>query len=148
METMWQPAMKSAISEVLETMFFESVNFGSQNPLVRNCCCDSNIRLSNATESREITFRVTEHFARLLAANFLASDEDEVTPEEIADVMRELANMVGGNYLARLKDEQWWLGIPTFSLVERKDEETTLGLPLSYMGECVGSIFMRPVGER
>jgi hypothetical protein len=148
METTWRPAMMSAISEVLETMFFESVAFGSQNPTVGDWYCDSTIRLSNATESRGITFLVTEPFARLMAANFLASGEDEVTREEIADVMRELANMVGGNYLARLKDEQWWLGIPTFSLVEGKDAELTSGLPLSYMGEWVGSVFMRPVGEQ
>ena len=148
METTWQPAMKSAISEVLETMFFETVNFGSQNPTVRDWYCDSAIRLSNATESREITFRVTEPFARLMAANFLASEEDELTPEEIADVMREMANMVGGNYLARLKDEEWWLGIPTFSLVVSKDEEMTSGLPLLHMGECVGLIFLRPAGEQ
>ena len=145
MDTKWQPEMRSAISEVLETMFFESVDFESQNLVPPVWYGDTKIRFSDAHQDREITIRVTEPFARMIAANFLGSDEGEVSAEEVADVMRELANMIGGNYLARLADAKWKLGIPSFSLSHGRGDDGSTGLPLSYMGDCIGVIFLQSV---
>ena len=88
MDTKWQPAMMSAISEVLETMFFESLDFEPQDSGEKSWHCESTVSFSNEGQSREITLRFTEPFARLIAANFLGSGEDAVSREEVADVMR------------------------------------------------------------
>ena len=81
----------------------------------------------------------------MISANFLGLSEDEVGAEEMADVMRELANMVGGNYLARRAAEKWQLGIPSFSPDHDRRVDVSMGLPLSYMGECIGLILLRTV---
>ena len=143
MDTKWQPAMMSAISEVLETMFFESLDFEAQDPGEQSWHCESTVSFSNNGQSREISFRFTEPFAKLIAANFLGSGEDEVSRDELADVMRELANMVGGNYLGRLPNQDWRLGIPEFKVMRGPSGGESSGLSLMYMGELVGVVFLR-----
>ena len=143
MDTKWQPAMMSAISEVLETMFFESLDFEPQDSGEQSWHCESTVSFSNEGQSREITLRFTEPFARLIAANFLGAGEDVVSREEMADVMRELANMVGGNYLGRLPNENWRLAIPEFKVMHGPSGGESSGLSLMYMGELVGIVFLR-----
>jgi chemotaxis protein CheX len=49
-----------------------------------------------------VVYASSEAAARKAAAAFLAMGEDEVSPEDIADVLGELANIVGGNVKAML----------------------------------------------
>jgi CheY-specific phosphatase CheX len=135
--------MMSAISEVLETMFFESLDFEARDSGGQSWYCESTVGFSNEGQSREISFRFTEAFAKLIAANFLGSGEDVISREEVADVMRELANMVGGNYLGRLPNEDWRLGIPEFKVMHGPGGGESSGLSLMYMGELVGVVFLR-----
>jgi len=48
-----------------------------------------------------IGLTVPESLARKMAANFLGLGNQEPTPEQIQDVVREGANMVAGSFLAR-----------------------------------------------
>ena len=54
----------------------------------------------------------SDSFAKLITANLLGMDEGEVTPDDIEDTMKELANMVVGNYQSRLGTGTWELGFP------------------------------------
>lgn len=143
MDTKWQPAMMSAISEVLETMFFESLDFETRDSGEQSWYCESTVSFASEGQSQEIFLRFTEPFAKLIAANFLGSGEDEVSREELADVMRELTNMVGGNYLGRLPNQDWRLGIPELKLMHGPSGGESSGLSLMYMGELVGVVFLR-----
>lgn len=140
MNSNWQPAMKSAISEVLETMFFVLIDFVAQRSTSPVYRYGSKIQLMNDLGRVEVCFRVTESFARMVTATFLSKQEDEVIPEEIEDVMKELANMVGGNYMSRIQNEGWNLGIPQFEQCEEELEGLPSGMPLSYCGENAGVV--------
>jgi hypothetical protein len=67
--------MKDAISNVLETMFYVVPLFesnGSQGcGSVLSFDLESNIEILDESEGMELYFRVTEHFARIITANFL-----------------------------------------------------------------------------
>lgn len=144
----WQPAMKKAISEVLETMFFVLIDFVAQRSSTPTTYpYGTKIQLHNDICKMEISFRVAESFARMISANFLSKDEDEVTQEDMEDVTKELANMVGGNYMSRIENEGWQLGIPLFERLEDGAEQSASGMPLSYLGESVGVVDLQSISS-
>ena len=49
-----------------------------------------------------VVYASSQHAARKAAAAFLAMEPDEVSKEDISDVLGELANIVGGNVKAML----------------------------------------------
>ena len=140
-------AMKDAISEVLETMFFVVVEFEGDTPSTTEAfSCQSRIRLfGKAATSTDLIFRITEGFARTLTANFLGKPEDEVLMADMEDTLKETANMVGGNFISRKIDGKWRLGIPYF--VSGMDEPINyhgLKTLLFYCGELVGEVAELP----
>lgn len=143
MNTSWRQAMKMAISDVLETMFFVMIDFTAPAEAVRDFRFHSSIDLCNDVQRVEVTFRVAESFARMITANFLAKREEEVLDEEMEDVMRELANMVCGNTMSRIDSVGWSLGIPTLEPREGVSGQVAEGMPLWYMGESVGMVDFR-----
>jgi CheY-specific phosphatase CheX len=145
MSTNWQAAMKIAISEVMETMFFVPLDFFARQSTNKAYPHGSKIRLINPEQQVEIVFRTTESFARMITANFLSKRESEVVPEEIEDVLRELANMVGGNYMSRMRDEGWQLGIPCFEGSPDGARAVLSGMSLSYLGEDAGVVDVRSI---
>lgn len=140
MTTKWQPAMKSAISEVLETMFFVLIEFVAPRSNSPSWYCGSKIQLFNDSRKIDISFRVTEPFARMITANFLSKNEEEVAQEEMEDVVKELANMVGGNYMSRIENEGWQLGIPRFEISQEANGGGLEGMQLFYRGTGVGVV--------
>lgn len=134
----WHQPMKNAISEVLETMFFVLIDFVTQLPDDVAYPCASRIRIHEGSREEWISFRVSESFARMLTANFLGKREVEVTREEMEDVMKELANMTGGNYVSRKQGENWQLGIPRSEDVKYGAEVPASALLLENLGESVG----------
>jgi hypothetical protein len=135
--------MKSAISEVLETMFFTMVDFDGANASDRSYYCDTSIELDSDAQKILIAFRVNAGFAAMITAGFLGTAEEQVEAEEIEDTMKELANMVGGNFLSRLKEKSWRLGIPGFRLLESdeaQEEQSPSELSLYFFGEPVGVV--------
>jgi chemotaxis protein CheX len=108
--------MRDAISNVLETMFFlvpgieetQSAEVFDKKPLV----LESSITMVSEADNLRMLFRVTKDFVSLITANFLGVESEEVTEEEMEDTLKELANMVGGDCLARLPANSWKLGIP------------------------------------
>lgn len=133
--------MKNAISEVLEMMFFVSVDFEDSDTEVQMDHFESKIVLFNESHSLSISFCMREPFAKMITANFLGGNEKEVTNEEVEDVMRELANMAGGNYLRRTKGN-WQLGIPSLGRFEDAAGGAPARLALSCLGEYVGTVIL------
>lgn len=112
MDFEWKPAMRDAISEVLETMFFVMVNFGGPAFPADLCAYASGISLSNAGGQMNIAFALTAPFATMITANLLGVSDGEVSVDDLQDAMKEMANMVAGNYQARTSEARWQLGLP------------------------------------
>jgi hypothetical protein len=90
----WNGMLAAAAAEVLETMFFSSV-YGPAQP-------------GPYPPAPRVAARVGfEAAMRGLAGNFLASDEDGPLPlPQVAGVACELANMICGSLLSRVKAER------------------------------------------
>jgi len=99
----WNEMLAEASSEVLETMFFTGV-MGAAQPDPADTWPRLTARLSfDGQPSGVLTLRVSEPAARALAANFLASEGDELpSATQLGGVACELANMVCGSLLSRL----------------------------------------------
>jgi hypothetical protein len=113
-----QTVMRDAISRVLETMFFTTVLYeGADEPQVGEILpyhFESNILIHG--DSQEITLFClsTDRFARMITANFLGVEETGLSVAEIADTMKELANMTAGEFVAKFNGSSWRLAIPGF----------------------------------
>ncbi len=119
--------MRDAISNVLETMFFLVPAFAQgedqQGPGLGPFLLESSITITGDTQRLRLLFRATRAFASTLTANFLGVGPEEVAPEEMEDTLKELANMVGGDCLARLPADNWQLGIPKIEPPRTNPEE-------------------------
>lgn len=134
-------AMKDAISEVLETMFYVSVDFGEDLLRGEACDCESLIALYNEVQNVEISFKTREEFARMLSANLLGVDENEVSSDDLEDTMKEFTNMVTGSYKSRIDmDNEWELGIPRIKMTPRRKDSSIAGLVFSCYGKPMGKV--------
>jgi CheY-specific phosphatase CheX len=137
--------MKDAISEVLETMFFTSVDFENEDPAAPVCHHQSSISLHGGGRRFDIGIEVSESFARLITANLLGMDEGSVTADDIEDTMKELANMVVGNFQSRLASGSWELGIPRTGHPEGRAGKPQESLLFGFLGEPSGVLRFRCV---
>lgn len=122
MNPQWRQAMMTAISDVLETMFFTMVDF--EDGVVDGgepWFCEASIEASLDAGRVALFFRLSEDFARTATAGLLGSSEEQVSPEDVEDAMKELANMVGGNFLSRLDEKDVRLGIPAFRMASGRE---------------------------
>ncbi|MGD9506396.1 MAG: chemotaxis protein CheX [Syntrophobacteraceae bacterium] len=147
MNPQWRQAMKTAISEVLETMFFAMVDFEGEGAPDGGCpwYCEASIEAAFDAGKVAFFFRLSEDFARMATAGFLGSREEQVNAEEIEDAMKELANMVGGNFLSRVEEKNVRLGIPAFRMAPAHEGVTGADaemLNLYCLGDRVGAAFL------
>lgn len=141
METQDRSAMKDAISEVLETMFFVFVDFDEGLAVRQLGECESLVSLVNGEGTVDISLTASREFARMISANMLGVEEQEITSEDLEDTMKEFANMVGGNYKARVDiNNQWELGIPRFREHGNAAGSSGSGLVFSCYGRPMGEV--------
>jgi len=129
------------ISEVLETMFYAMVDFEQFEPWDHPFDYKSEIHLSNHEGRIVVSLQISEEFARMITADFLGIRQDQVKEDDIEDCMKELANMVGGGYHARINDTTWQLGIPRAWKIEPGAPDTdkdAAGLGFGFMGQSAG----------
>jgi hypothetical protein len=102
----WDEMLVAAAGEVLETMFF-TVVYGPAPPGASPGEPRVAARISfEGTPSGALTLGVSEPAVRVLATNFLGSDESEALPfSQLGSVVCELANMICGSLLSRVKTE-------------------------------------------
>ncbi|MDY6986641.1 MAG: chemotaxis protein CheX [Thermodesulfobacteriota bacterium] len=111
-------AMKTSISEVLETMFFLPLEFpdsergddlwGSE----KSHGVMSKLSFSGPIEGYFVLF-VPEDVALSITGNFLGTDEKSVSQEEIEGTVKEIINMIAGSTFCNYDDQAVFsLGIP------------------------------------
>lgn len=147
MTVQWEPVLKDVISEVLETMFFAFVDFEDGDSGAESFDYESRICLFNHTGRMEISLNISGGFARMITANLLGINEDQVGEEDIQDSLKELTNMVGGGYHVRASNTDYELGIPSAWKVadrERADiPNNEKGMYFGCFGEPVGSALLK-----
>ncbi|MCE5336428.1 MAG: chemotaxis protein CheX [Desulfobacteraceae bacterium] len=148
MNSQWEPVLKDVISEVLETMFFCMVDFEEGDCEKEDFEYGSEICLLNHKGRLAISLQVKRDFAKALTANLLGIDEEDVDEDDLQDALRELANMVGGGYHARMDNSDLRLGIPRAWKIETSETngtETTTGLRFGCYGEPAGTAVLNYV---
>lgn len=104
-EQQFESALRDAVTEVLETMFFASVG----EETAEGCAGDSLIATLRfvGSPSGSFSLAVSREAAVEMAANFLGCEEDEGGDEagsgQPEEVVREMANMVCGSFLSRVE---------------------------------------------
>jgi len=113
-----QTALVAAAEEVLETMCFATIFASSEGAITSAGAVTSEAAGPPAEPaitaglsfqgSPSGTFRVgvPPKLARVLAAGFFGREETEVSDEQGAEVVCELANMICGSVLSRLESEE------------------------------------------
>jgi hypothetical protein len=146
-----QTAMRGAISSVLETMFFTAASFEEgvkRSPgQVMPYCCESSIEIIGEEQSFKMFWLATDRFARMITANFLGVSEDQVQASEMGDTMKELANMVAGEFVVRNGQREWRLGLPCFTHLDTRFKDypgtNLFSLHVGYDGEPMALVLYR-----
>lgn len=93
-----------ATQQVLETMFFTSV-MGDRDTPPDGPCVDARVSF-RGSPSGVFGLRLSASAARSIASNFLgAEDENELTDEQIGQVVCETTNMICGAVLSRVESD-------------------------------------------
>ena len=104
-----QPALESAVGEVLETMCFATALASSEGAAPADDSSGPQLLTAqlNFQGSPPGQFRVcaTPDLARVIAAGFPGQEETDVSDSEAQEVMGELANMICGSVLSRLESD-------------------------------------------
>jgi len=134
---------KASISEVMETMFFTVLEFqGEEDKAINGGYC-SWIRLTSE-DSQSIFFiiKLEPEFAKQITADFLGFIPDNISENEIEDCAKELANMLGGTFIAKA-GERFNLGLPSFGKCpEIEDESNCTEIPMFVMDTRVGTVIV------
>ena len=133
--------LKQAISNVLELMFFVSVQIredydpAAATPLNGQACIGATLAFSGPL-SGAYYLLIPQEMAREITANFLGLDEDEVSAGQEQDTVKEALNMIGGHMLS-LTDapDSFQLGIPAIIPQQATD-------PGVYAGNKEDTIFI------
>jgi len=100
--------LRRILPEIMEKMFFivpEELEGGTLMPR-GDYVAEINLKGPGSLTLRAL---VSEGLAQMMAQNLLP--DEEPTPERLKDVLREFANMLGGNLIIEL-GSQWQLGLP------------------------------------
>jgi len=146
MTTQWKPVLRDVISEVLETMFFAFIDFEDGDSGDKYFDYGSVICLFNNTGRMEISLNMSSGFARMITANFLGINEDQVEEDDIQDSIKELTNMVGGGYHVRTSNTDYELGIPRAWRIVDKEHAAgneDEGLYFGSLDELVGCALLK-----
>jgi hypothetical protein len=128
-------------------MFFAMVDFEDRDAGDELFDYEAQICLFNHTGRMEISLSMGRAFAKMITANFLGINEDQVGEDDIQDTLKELTNMVGGGYHVRTSNTEYELGIPrAWSIAAREPTESRpqeTGLIFGCFGEPVGSALLQ-----
>jgi CheY-specific phosphatase CheX len=102
-----QPALASAVEEVLETMCFAGVLASAEGNVPPQADAGSPVVTAalhfQGNSSGGFRMGVPAKLARVVAGGFLGREETEVTDSQAGEVVCELANMICGSVLSRLE---------------------------------------------
>ena len=124
-------AMKNSISDVLETMFFLSLDFSDDIDILEQWDTGKDpviaAKLSfSGPLSGYAVFCIPKKSALSITADFMGKDEQEISDDQINETIKEIINMIIGNTFSKYDpDVVFDLGVP--ELVEFHD--SIKGLP-------------------
>lgn len=103
-ETMMK-TMRQAISNVLETMFFQPVQISDKNSTLQEWFSDKESILGAALKftgpsAGSFYVIIPVKLVAEITANFLGLEEEEINEEQIEDTLKEALNMIGGHMLS------------------------------------------------
>ncbi len=135
-------AMTTSISEVLETMFFMTIDISDDAELSSfvTTTTTNNLTVSNITFSGPLSgnfqLMIPENILKGMTQTFMSVTEEDVTETHLSGTASEAINMVAGNTFSILDDQAVFdLGIPeileTGSL---PDQETAPGTENIFLG--------------
>lgn len=95
-------AMKTSISEVLETMFFLPLEYASNTDPERCWSLEEDEILASKLNfsgpfSGHFVFLIPASLALSLSASFLGCDEELVTRDHVIETVKEIINMIAGS---------------------------------------------------
>jgi CheY-specific phosphatase CheX len=110
--------MMAAIFDVVEQMFYVFLEpVGDKYP---NYAMEAAIQF-NGDLKGEMSIFVSDGLAKSMVHNLLGLEKGLMTKEDIEDCVKEVANMICGNFLGRLDQTRVFdLSIPSFSQPPRK----------------------------
>jgi CheY-specific phosphatase CheX len=94
--------INASASEVLETMFFTGVLGKTEAPPADPITTRLDFR---GTPSGSFGLSLSHECSRRIAAGFLAADEQEISQNQVDEVVCELTNMLCGSLLSRIESE-------------------------------------------
>ena len=110
--------MRAAIFDVVEKMFY--VFLEPVGDEYSDYAMEAAVQFKGDVRG-EISILVSEALAENMVRNFLGLAEGQMTGDDIEDCVKEVANMVCGNFLGRLDHTKVFdLSIPSFSRSPRK----------------------------
>lgn len=110
--------METAISEVFETMFYESLDFDSIDAAKLRELLDTHDMLAFQIDfagnfSGSFILCIPRELAESMTGNFMGEDSDAITDEHLDQMVKEIINMVAGNTFSHLDDQvEFRLSIP------------------------------------
>ena len=97
-----QVLLEQSVEEVLEKMFFiRSLEEGSEAPGPASDAVKVYVAFEGAATG-SLQLRVTRDAARSISADFLGTDDSELTGPQVGEVICELGNMICGAVLSRV----------------------------------------------
>ena len=121
--------LKGAISNVLETMFFQPVQFVDFSCSLQEWFSGRDSLLGatigfRGPSSGSMFFLSPMKVLREMTANFLGLSEEEINQEQQMDTIKEILNMTGGHMLSLIdKEGLFKIGIP--ELIDIHDHTNT-----------------------
>ncbi len=142
----WVELTKDAISEVMETMFFNVVEFSGEEEQTINRFSVSYITLTSDNLELLLAVKFDPEFAKQLTADFLGLIPEEVTESDIEDCMKELANMLAGSVIAK-SEVKFALALPQYGEPGVAKEYECSQIPLYVFGTNVGNLVVCQKGS-
>ena len=130
-------AMKTSISEVLETMFFLPIDF-AEGETTHDFRGKDEGRLTIAriafkgSISGHLEFMIPKELARSITASFLGQAEEDISTEHANDTVKEIINMVAGNAFSHYDNQTVFdISIPEIITPNSKQEPPSQSDPES-----------------
>ena len=98
-----QLVLQQSVEDVLEKMFFiRSLGDAEEGPGLAEGEVAAHLAF-DGEPSGSLTLRVTRAAARSISADFLGTEEEDLSPQQVGEVVCELANMICGSVLSRIE---------------------------------------------
>ncbi len=129
MKKILMKAMKTSISEVMETMFFLPVEFGDESTMgqsgidVNSPILASQLKFTGDI-SGSLYILAPKDLIGEMAENFMGESQDQLTDEHFSGTLTEMLNMVCGNALSKTESKvPFELSIPELIDATKFSEE-------------------------